>query len=465
MTELSTLSITNLAQRIRAKTISCREVMASYFATIRQVNPKINAIVQLLDEEKAMQQADAADEMVAKGVKLGVLHGMPITVKDHLKVKDFIVTCGSTGLKNYHCQEDASIVSRLKQAGGIVIGITNMPEFGCAFESDNDVYGQSKNPYDLTRTPGGSSGGEAAILASGGSVLGIGSDGAGSIRLPAHFCGIAGIKPTQHLVPFSGGVPADGGMPMLFCTPGPMARFVEDLKIALPIMAGWDGVDPYVLPASLTTVTKPVKELRVGYIIENSACIPDQDIIATMENAIKVLRDNIPRVTQMDGLDVGYISKFHLDTFFYGGDQGKGYRQQLNDLNVKKCSVVLQKFLAAAEKSEIFDATEIRRRFFAADQLRIQALQQMQQYDVIIAPAFATCARTHGTTQLTDSTYLGAFNLLGWPVCVVRCGESSAGLPIGLQIIAKPWDDYLTLTVAELLQNHLGGWKAPKRLG
>jgi amidase len=461
MTILTELSASDLAAGIKAKKFSCQEVMQAYLAQITQVNPKINAIVQL-NAEQALQQALAADQALAEGKATGKLHGVPVTLKDHLKVKDFIVTRGCTGLKNHRCNEDSAIAARLKAEGAIVLGITNMPEIGPIFESDNKVYGQTKNPYDLSKTSGGSSGGEAAILASGGSALGIGSDGAGSIRLPAHFCGIAGIKPTQHLLPCTGNVPSDGGIGMFYYTPGPMARFVKDLKLALPLIAGSDGIDPHVMPFSLSTQSKPINNMRIGYVIENSVSKVDNDTIAVMQNAITILNKATQPVEAIDFLDIGYAGKFHWETFFYAGDQGNSYRQLLKSLHAE-ISLPMQRFLEAAAQSAIFDATEIRRRFFEADQIRMQALQHMQNYDVIITPACATPAKPHGTTQahIWDFVYTMAFNLLGWPACVVRCGTSKDGLPIGLQIAANPWRDYDALTVAEFLENQLGGWQKP----
>lgn len=381
-----------------------------------------------------MQQAKLADEQLAKGIPIGKLHGLPITIKDHIKVKDFIVTRGSLAFKDYRCDNDAPIVAKLKNAGAIVIGISNMPELGPAFETDNDIYGLTKNPYDFSRTPGGSSGGEAAIIASGGSTLGIGTDGGGSVRLPAHFSGIAGIKPTQHLISCVGNVPIDGGIGMVFYTPGPMARYVEDLKLVLPIIAGPDGIDPYVMPLNLPTNTKPHHEMRIGYLVNGKQTTADQETQTTMENAIKALKEVAAEVTEIDFLDIDYLGQFHWETFFYGGDQAKGFMKLLQNEGLRKFSPTLQRFFDGAAQSELFDAGELRRRFFEADQLRMQALQQMQDFDAIVLPTCATSAKPHGTTQsqITDFYYTMAFNLLGWPGCVVRCGESKEGLPTPL---------------------------------
>lgn len=463
MTELTSLSATRLSSGIRNKQFSCKEIMQAYLSQITTVNPQLNAIVQQLDHEKAIKLAEQADLAVANKQKIGKLHGIPITIKDHLKVKDFIISRGCHGLKENRCTEDASLVTRLKQEGAIIIGITNMPELGPAFEANNFLYGKTNNPYDLTRTSGGSSGGEAAIIASGGSALGIGSDGGGSIRVPAHFCGIAGLKPSQHLISCCGNVPSDGGVGMLFSTVGPMARFVEDLRLSLPILAGWDGIDPHVMPLNLPINTKPIEEMRIGFLIKNSQSTLSDDTIQVMQDAINLLKNKTNKINEVDFLDIAYLGKFHWDTFFAGGDRGNSYRLLLNKLNTTNISTLLTQYFEVVSTSEIYDATEIRRRFFEADQLRMQALQHMKNYDVIIMPSCATPAKFHGTTfdHLHDFVYTLAINLLGWPGCVVRCGTSKEGLPIGLQIIANPWHDYDTLTVAEYLESKLGGWQAP----
>ncbi|OGT30181.1 MAG: hypothetical protein A3E87_00380 [Gammaproteobacteria bacterium RIFCSPHIGHO2_12_FULL_35_23] len=463
MNELVKLSATQLAKAIKEQRFSCQEVMQAYLLQIKKSNPSLKAIVQQLDEAQALKQAAEADQAILQNKPLGKLHGVPITIKDHIKVKDFIVTRGCITLKNNRCSEDASIVARLKKEGAIVIGITNMPELGPVFESDNAIYGQTKNPYDLTKTAGGSSGGEAAILSSCGSALGIGSDGGGSIRLPAHFCGIAGLKPTQHLVSCSGNVPGDGGLGMLFYTPGPMARFAEDLKLALPIISGWDGIDPHLIPGTLPTTTKPLETMRIGYVIDTSACTPTKETINTIHEVVAILNKAVAKIKAVDFLDIGKIGLFHWDTYFYGGDQGKSYLQLLKKLNITTPSAPLQRFLEAAAKSELFDANEFRRRFFEVDQIRMHALKHMQDYDIIITPTCATPAKPHGTTQaqIKDFVYTMVFNLLGWPACVVRCGTSKEGLPIGVQIAAKPWHDYNTIVIAEYLEQKLGGWQMP----
>src|SRR5437660_6870389 len=210
MDELIYASATSLAQAIRDKRVSSQEVVEAYIHRIEAVNPQLNAVVQLT-AETALTQARQADVALARGEITGPLHGVPITIKDSFDTRGVISTAGTKGRTSYVPQQDATAVARMRAAGAILLGKTNLPELSLAYESNNLIYGRTNNPYDLSRTPGGSSGGESAIIAAGGSPLGLGTDAAGSIRWPAHCCGIVGIKPTRGRVPMTGAFPPSVG--------------------------------------------------------------------------------------------------------------------------------------------------------------------------------------------------------------------------------------------------------------
>src|ERR671924_2067836 len=233
MNEFIYASATALARAIRAKDVSAVEVVKPSLQGIAEVNPALNAVVQLC-AEAAQAEARAADAALARGQIIGPLHGVPMTIKDSLDTAGVITTGGTKGRAAFVPAQDATVVARLRAAGAILLGKTNTPELTLAGETDNLVYGRTNNPYDVSRTPGGSSGGAGAILASSGSALDIGSDTGGSIRLPAHFCGIAGIKPTSGRVPRTGHITPFGGVMSPLTQIGPLARFVEDLILTLP---------------------------------------------------------------------------------------------------------------------------------------------------------------------------------------------------------------------------------------
>lgn len=229
-------SAIEIADIIRSRELSCEDVIQAHIARIEEVNPKLNAVVQLC-LERALEEARAAYQALAHGEVRGPLHGVPITIKDNLDTAGIVSTGGTKGRKGFVPKYDAT-VARLRGADAILLGKTNTPELTMAYETDNLVYGRTNNPYDQSCTSGGSSGGAAAILATGGAALDVGSDTGASIRVPSHFCGIAGIKPTAGLIPKTGHILPLGGIVDAMTQLGPMVRQVEDLALALPILAG-----------------------------------------------------------------------------------------------------------------------------------------------------------------------------------------------------------------------------------
>src|SRR5215212_5859460 len=275
MDEIIYASASELARAIREREVSSAEVVEAHFARIAEVNPEVNAVV-LLTEEAARARAKEADEALARGEVWGPLHGVPVTIKDAFEMAGVVAAGGTKGRASYVPAEDATGVKRYKQAGAVILGKTNTPEISLAFESDNLVYGRTVNPYDATRTPGGSSGGDAG----------------GSIRVPAHFCGIAGIKPTSGRTARTGHFPPMGGLLDSIWQIGPLARRVEDLWLALPLLCGNDWRDPTVVPAPLGDPSKVnVKGLRVAFHTDNGIVAPTEEVARATRDAARVLRD------------------------------------------------------------------------------------------------------------------------------------------------------------------------------
>jgi len=467
MLELTKLSAAELIKKIKHKSVSCEEVMRAHLDQIAAINPRLNAIIQQTPPDTAIAQARQADEAIAKNKPLGKLHGLPITIKDCCNVKGFIAAKGSAGYRNNLATTDATVVARLRAEGAIILGITNVPEFMVAFETDNDLYGRTNNPYDLTRTPGGSSGGEAAIIAACGSPLGIGSDAGGSLRQPAHNTGIASIKPTKGLVPKTGSIPIDAnGLIGQLGSMGPMARYVDDLILTLQIIAGPDGCDPYAYPVPLKNPAKVnLKELKVAFYTDNSIAKVTPDTINTIKNVIQNLESEVASIEEKRPPDLERSYQLAKEVFFLSGDKGKGLMALLNSLNLEKPSPILQEFIALANNCE-YSVTDLRNYLFEVDLVRINLEKFMHHYDVIICPVAATPAKIHGKSreELQDFSYTTAYNFTGWPAAVVRCGTSSEGLPIGVQIVAKPWRDDVALAVAKRLEEIFGGWKEPQLL-
>jgi amidase len=456
MHEVIYASTTTLARAIRAKEVSSAEVVHADLERIEAVNPTLNAVVQLR-AEAALAEATAADAALARGQITGPLHGVPITIKDSLDTAGVITTGGTTGRATFVPEQDATVVARLRAAGAILLGKTNTPELTLWGETDNLVYGRTNNPYDLTRTPGGSSGGAAAIIAAGGSPLDIGSDTRGSIRLPAHFTGIAGIKPTSGRVPRTGHiVPWGLGAVDALTQLGPLARYVEDLVLTLPLIAGVDWSDPAVVPMPLgDPQTVPLKGLRVARYTDNGLMAATPDTVAAVHRAATALTEagawvHDDRPALLERAEALYNTLSDAD--------GRAWvRRLLQQAGTTAIHPRLQQRLEDAKPLSVGDFTAL---LEEVDRCRSAMLTFLQSYDLILCPVCAFPAPLHGTT-LSIPSYTGVYNLTGWPGAVVRGGTSPEGLPIGVQIVARPWREDVALAVAQYLEAALGGWQRP----
>ena len=277
-----------IARGIQDREFSALEMVKMHLDRIEALNPTLNAVVTLA-AERATEEARAADQALVRGENLGVLHGVPITIKDSIETAGILSTGGTEGLKSHVPATDAAVVVALREAGAIVLGKTNTPELTLSGETDNKLFGRTNNPYNPARSPGGSSGGAAAILAAGGSTLDLGSDVGGSIREPAHNCGIVGIKPTSGRLPGTGHIPASYGVLNSFAQIGPMARWIEDLALALPLLCRVDWLDSRVIPMPLLSPDAvDIGGLRVATYVDNGASMPSEDVADTVKEAARV---------------------------------------------------------------------------------------------------------------------------------------------------------------------------------
>src|SRR5712692_8204951 len=280
-----------LARAIRTKKVSSLEVVRAHLEHIHTVNPRLNAVV-FATGESALKQARAADRKSSKrNPVLGPLHGVPFTAKDIFDTEGLPTTAGLRMLRSNIPDRDATVVARMRAAGAILIGKTLCPPGGVGGDSWNSLHGGTRNPYDISRSPGASSSGEAAIIAAGGSPLGLGSDSGGSLRMPANYCGIATLKPTAGLVPSTGAYGLVGGLSDPRSQVGPMARFVADLELALPVLAGPDGFDSAVVPVPLPKRTPRLQGLKVAWYADDGLFKPTQAISATVRSASRALAD------------------------------------------------------------------------------------------------------------------------------------------------------------------------------
>jgi amidase len=459
MDELNFTSAKTLAEAIRTKHVSSQEVVEAYLARIDAVNPKLNAVV-LLRAEAARDEASAADAALAQGELKGPLHGVPMTIKDSLDTAGVITTGGTQGRQSFVPTRDATVVARLRQAGAILLGKTNTPELTLFIETDNLVYGRTNNPYDLSRSPSGSSGGAAAIIAAGGSPLDLGSDTGGSIRQPAHYCGVAGLKPTAGRVPRTGHIISYDVGPLEMLTQiGPLARYVEDLILTLPLIAGVDWRDPAVVPMPLgDPYAVDLSRLRVAFFTDNGIVSPAAEISAVVRTAAAALVEAGVIVEEARPPEIEQTRDTWLELVL--ADGAAWIQRLLREAGTTEVYPTLKNRFFGRET---LSAAEFNQMLAELNRLQSTMLSFMENYEAIICPASAYPAVPHGATaEINDGfTYTRVFNLTGWPVVVVRGGTSPEGLPIGVQVVARPWREDVALAVAHHLETALGGWQPP----
>jgi amidase len=445
-----------IARAIRRRELTAAEAVQSSLSRIEAVNPQLNAVVQV-GAEAALEAARAADATQARGEPLGPLHGVPMTIKDSFATAGVVTTAGTRGLAGHVPERDATVVSRLRWAGAIMLGKTNTPEITLSSATDNYVYGRTNNPYDPGRTPGGSSGGAAAIVAAGGSAFDMGSDTGGSIRLPSHFCGLAGLKPTAGRVPRTGHTPfLEFGAAQAITQVGPLARSVEDLVLVLSVIAGPDWRDPQAVPMPLgEAAAVELPDLRVAFYAENGLVAPSPETASVLQNAVAALADR--GATLVEDLPPGLAAADRLWNRLIIPDGGATVRQILQGFGTSAMHPSLQ----WTQEIERLDLAEYLAMLDEWNLFRSAGLAFMENYDAILCPVAARPAIRHDEPEDVSYADLFMHNLLGWPVVVVRCGGTPEGLPIGLQVAARPWREDVALAVAAGLEAALGGWQPP----
>lgn len=459
MHDILALSGTQQARLIRERAISSTELITAELARIDEVNPKLNAAIEILRES-----ALAAARDVDSGKRVGPLAGVPFSIKDSIEVSGTVCSAGTLGYRNNApSTQDATLVARLRAAGAIPVARTNLPDLLFAFESDNLIFGRTNNPYNPERTSGGSSGGEAALIATCGSSFGLGSDAAGSVRLPAHYCGITTIKPTSGRLTRTGHVPPAGGWIEMLWQIGPMARRVEDLWTMMPILLGPDGKDRTVAPMPFAgRVDRALSKLRVAFFTDNGILAADADTQATVNTAASALADAVQSVEERRPPMIG--RSYDLEMELLGIDGGDGLRAFIDSIGGHQTHPLLEGWLSKLEACRT-DIAGFARFWSALDEFRAAMYGFLNHYDVLLSPVSFSPAVPHGAS-IDDNVFPGfsytmTHNLTGWPAAVVRCGTSHDGLPIGVQIAAAPWREDIAIAVAEYLESACGGWQPP----
>jgi len=464
-------SLIDMAEGIRAGTISPVELVDTHLARIRELNPKLNAFVAV-DSQRARDRAvlaEAALRSSAKSKSVGPLHGIPISIKSSIDVAGLPCECGSVLRKGYVPSEDAPLVKRLCAAGAIVLGNTNVPEFLMAYETDNLLYGRTNNPWDFSRTPGGSSGGEAAAIAAGCSAGGVGSDGGGSIRIPAHYTGICGLKPTPGRIPSTGHFPASAGPFTQLGVVGPMARYIGDVQKLFEVTGGPDFGDPASAPVPLKRWSEQeIRKLGVAYFVDDEVTPVTAETGAAVRTAADALRAQGFKVTEWKPQNLDRVWQLWWNLFGRAGQMS--FAPTIGNREAE-LSLILRAFRALVAEAPPLTALDLLNTLLARDVLRGKLLEKMEGFPILLCPVCAIPAFRHGEREwlvqgrkveyLKAMSYSQWFNLLGNPAAVVPVSRSPEGLPIGVQIVGRPWEDEAVLDVAAIIEEACGGFRRP----
>jgi len=471
MSELIFLPAVSMAEQIRQKKLSPIELVDAHLARIEKLNPRLNAFVEI-DAEGARRQARAAEAAVSRNENLGPLHGVPISIKSSIEVKGLRCEAGTRIRASLVAKNDAPLVSRLRQAGAIILGNTNTPELLMAWETDNLLYGRTNNPWDLSRTPGGSSGGEAAAIAAGLSGGGVGSDGGGSIRVPAHFSGVCGLKPTPGRIPATGHFPTSVGPFALLGVVGPMARTVADLKVLFEVMQGPDDGDPSAAPVPVHWPARDdLKKLRIGYFEDDGRTPVTAETRGAVQAAAHALGDAGFKVEPFRPEGLEQAQRLWWQLF---GIAGGMLLRPLTKGREADLSPILKEFSSWVGAEPSHTAQTLLDTWIMRDVVRMQVFSQMRDFPILLCPVASVPAFRHGerswnidgqTVRYLDAwSYTEWFNLLGTPAISIPFGRSNEGLPIGVQIVARPWEEEMVLATAAELEAQRGPWQPPDDL-
>lgn len=448
---LHTLPLAEMASLVRSGSVSSLELVDAHLDRIERQNPHLNAFTMVLAD-----QARASARRADQGLKAGPLHGVPVTVKDSFDVAGWPSRLGSYFAPEAPAPEDSAVVARLRRAGAIILGKTNTPDFVRGYETDNFITGRTNNPWDIERTPGGSSGGEAAAIASGCSPGGVGSDGGGSIRVPAHFCGIAGLKPTPGRISMVGHRPAD--MVAGIGVAGPMARTVADVRLLFETLAGYDDRD--ALSAPVPVHAPGLDEIRIG-VMEEFYGVPVQAAVRqAVRGAAKALAGLGFAVDPFrpEGLERAP----NLWSFFFNELPARGMKERIAGREAEAHWTYTEGLERALDRPPA-SAWQVLESMAARDAMRRRLIEQMREVPVLLLPVSAVVAFHHRERRFpTETKPIGlfqammtatTFNLLGLPALAVPFGANEEGLPVGVQLVARPWEEELLLELGARLES------------
>ena len=463
-------SATRLLALLRAREVSATELVDAHLARIAELHPRLNAIVTRT-AERARREAADADRRLAAGDAPRPLEGLPVTIKDAFEMAGVRSTDGCRIFADYLPARDAIAVDRWRRAGAIVLGKTNVPELSFDFDCDNLVFGRTNNPWDLERTPGGSSGGEAAAIATGCSPLGLGSDLGGSIRMPSHFCGIVGLKPTVEAVPRTGHMPP-GVAPLpvaLMGTVGPMARRVEDLALAYNLLRGPHPDDPYIVSSPpADPAAESLRDVACAFFTAGGPTPVAPPICAAVERAAGALADAGLRVEERTPRGLHFVHRVFMTMLT--ADGGAGFRTMAGERYLE----LRPSLRAVLDGARELSTTEFLIAAMERDVFRTDLARMMDECPIVLAPTLPIPAFRHDHHgHDIDGTHVEHIdplwgtdwvNVAGLPAVAVPAGRTADGLPIGVQVVGRRFAEGQVLAVAAVIERALGGYQRPPDL-
>jgi Asp-tRNA(Asn)/Glu-tRNA(Gln) amidotransferase A subunit family amidase len=467
MNGLTVLPAVEVLAMLRRKQISPLELADEYILQIERLNPQLHALVDF-DAERVRDQARALQD--ASGIR-GPLFGLPMTIKASIATAGYRCELGSLLHRGHVPRENATVVDRAIQAGGLILGTTNCPEFLMAYETDNRLYGRTANPWDGERTAGGSSGGESAAIAAGLSAAGLGSDSGGSVREPAHFTGICSLKPTPGRIPGRGQLSAFDGPFAILGSIGPMARTVRDLTLLFITLSGQDARDPVSPPIGFRNESlEDLKRVPIAFFEDDGPVTPEtrqavRDAARTLEGQGFHVRPFKPQALEE--------ARLLWWKFFVRG--GAMLLDPLVRGRHAELSPTFLDFLSVAHREPPLSAEELLSAWMDFDHVRRKLLAEMESFPILLSPVCAIPAFRHGERNwdvdghrleyLDAMRYTQWFNLLGAPAAVVPVGRSPEGLPIGVQIAGRPFEDERVLGIAAAVEAAFGYEPPPLTVG
>ena len=477
MTDLLDASVTDLVRQIRARQLSPVEVVDAHIARIEAVNPAINAVIaQRFAAARAEARAAEARVLAAADpADLPPLLGVPFTAKEYIAAEGMPLTGGVWSRRHVRADSDAETIRRLRAAGAILVGITNVPEGGLWMETYNDVYGRTLNPWDPARTCGGSSGGDGAIVAAGGVPFALGADVGGSIRIPAAFCGVVGHKPTGRLVPNTGFWPRAEGELSAYLVCGPLARRVGDIMPILRVLAGPDGVDPVTRPWQLGDPAEVDLRGVTVYPVETNGPRVRRVMRQAVRDAARALADRGATIGDLGELAPRRLRRaFLIWSAMMSSAGGPSYSEILGDGAPLRVARELAKLavgrshhtlpalaVVAAEKLTKIVPGKVEAMVAAGRALQAELEELLGPRGVLLHPPYTRPAPRHYAPMLTpfDFVCTGLYNVLEFPATAVPVAVDRHGLPVAVQVIGRRGDDHLTLAVAGALEGAFGGWR------